>query len=116
MAKAKNMVVSGDYLNKPIMLLKDNLVLLVGFVKQYPLNKDTIEEYEVIDEEKSKSTSSTILRAGVGSALLGPLGLLAGVGAKQKGIYNIAIIFKDGKKSLIEVDEKIYNKLMKVMF
>ena len=115
MAKAKNKVISGDYLNEPIFLMFDQLTMSVGF-KSLPLNKETIEEYEVIDEEKNKSASSTILRAGVGNFLLGPIGLLAGVSGKQKGIYNIAIIFKDGKKSLIEVDEKIYKKELKNMF
>lgn len=38
------------------------------------------------------------------------------ISAKNKGIYQIAIQFKDGKKSLIEVDDKIYKTLIKSCF
>lgn len=34
----------------------------------------------------------------------------------KKGIYLIAIAFKDGKKSLLEVDEKVYKSLLRKMF
>lgn len=115
MAKAKNKVIGGDYLNSPIFLMLGQLSMSVGF-KSIMLDKNVIEEYEVIDEAKIKSASSTIIKAGVGSILLGPIGLLAGVAGKQKGIYNIALHFKDGKKSLIEVDEKIYKKLLQNVF
>ncbi|AWO73868.1 hypothetical protein C1N76_04305 [Geobacillus thermoleovorans] len=52
----------------------------------------------------------------VGSFLLGPVGLLAGLSAKTKGVHVVAIKFKDGKKSLLEVNEKIYAALMKNLF
>lgn len=52
----------------------------------------------------------------VGGALLGPVGLLAGLSAKNKGTHTLVIEFKDGKKSLIEVNEKIYKLLMQKMF
>ena len=48
--------------------------------------------------------------------MLGPVGLLAGLSAKNKGIYTVAIKFKDGKNSLLEVDDKFYKALIKTMF
>lgn len=115
MAKARNKVIEGDYKNSPVFAMFGGLEISVGF-KSLKLNKDTVEEYEVIDQEKNKSAGSTILKAGVGSLFLGPIGLLAGVAGKQKGIYLIAIVFKDGKKSLLEVDEKVYKSLISKMF
>ena len=51
-----------------------------------------------------------------GVALLGGVGILAGLSAKNKGIFTIAIQWKDGKKSLIEIDDKLYKKFINEMF
>ena len=59
---------------------------------------------------------SAVGRAAVGTFLLGPVGLLAGVTAKRKGIYTIALEYHKGGKSLIEIDEKRYKLLIKKMF
>lgn len=116
-------VVAGDYYNHPLMahqpFLKQEILFIVngiGKKNHIIINKDTIEEYEVLDEEQQKSASSAVGRALLGGALLGPVGLLAGVSAKTKGIYRIAIQFKDGKKSLIEADDKMYKKIMQILF
>lgn len=44
------------------------------------------------------------------------VGLAAGLTAKRKGIYMVAIEFYDGKKSLIEINEKAYKNLIRDMF
>ena len=36
--------------------------------------------------------------------------------AKNKGVYTIAIQFKDGKRSLVEVDDKIYKAIVQNCF
>ena len=92
-----------------------------GYLSFKPSIQPSILALFIVDKDlilfnKIKSASSTIIKAGVGNILLGPIGLLAGVAGKQKGIYNIALHFKDGKKSLIEVDEKIYKKLLQNVF
>lgn len=90
------------------------IVLSIG--KPLHLEKSMIESYEVITEDHRKSAVSGVARGAVGAALLGPIGLLAGLSAKNKGTYNIAIKFKDGKNSLLEVNDKIYKEIMKMMF
>lgn len=124
MTKAKNKVISGDYINDSVRIEGFGTQLVFGIGKDgdiftnthITLDKNTVESYEVLTEDKIKSASSTMLRAGAGALLLGPVGLLAGVSGKTKGIYNIAILFKDGKKSLIEIDDKHYKVLMKSLF
>jgi threonine dehydrogenase-like Zn-dependent dehydrogenase len=69
-----------------------------------------------MDESHSKSAVSAVGRGLVGGFILGPVGLLAGLSAKSKGTHVVAIQFKDGKKSLIEMDEKIYKALLKACF
>lgn len=124
MASAKNKVLSGDYVDDSVRIECLGTQLVFGYGKDndlfttthITLDKSTVESYEVLTEDKVKSASSTMLRAGAGALLLGPVGLLAGVSGKTKGIYNVAILFKDGKKSLIEIDDKHYKVLMKVLF
>lgn len=116
---AKNKVIAGDYQGKDITCMFGDLYIFIpdaysgGNVQ---LNKSTIRQYEIVDEESRKSASSAVGRAAVGAAFLGPIGLLAGVTAKRKGIYTVAVEFYDGKKCLMEIDEKRYKELLKKMF
>jgi hypothetical protein len=120
---AKNKVIAGDYDGKSILFSFGTMEVVTGFGKMTPINKDTVDNYEVVDEEKRKSAASAVGRGLVGgiagSLILGPVGLiggLAGLSAKSKGIHIVAIQFKDGKKSLLELDDKYYKGLMKVLF
>lgn len=36
--------------------------------------------------------------------------------AKTKGAYYVAIQFKDGKRSFLEIDDKIYKAIVKELF
>ena len=87
---AKNRVISGDYAGKQIVgggISQAGIVM--GIVKKIFLNSTTVESYEV----------------------------LGGVaGAVSKNGYQVKIIFKDGKKSLLEVDEKIYKAIVQACF
>lgn len=117
MAKARNNVQAGDYIGKQIISTLGIIQIVTGFGKGMKLDKTTVDSYEVITDDHRKSATSGVVRGLVGGALLGPVGILAGgLSAKNKGIYQIAIQFKDGKKSLIEVDDKIYNSLIKCCF
>ena len=80
------------------------------------MNKYQIDNYELITEDKVRSGTSTILRGAAGAAILGPVGLLAAVTGKKKGIFTVAVLWKDGERSLIEVDDKIYKALVSSMF
>lgn len=118
MASAKNKVIAGDYVGKQVLgggVSQAGISL--SFLKQLYLNKTTVESYELITDEHQKSAASGIARGLVGGALLGPVGMLAGgLSAKNKGIYHVAIQFKDGKRSLLEVDDKIYNAIIQACF
>lgn len=117
MASAKNKVIVGDYSGYKIVLKGSDLCVDMIYDKvKILLNKKNIESYEVITEDVVKSGASAILRGMAGVALLGGVGILAGLSAKNKGIYTIAIQWKDGKKSLIEIDDKLYKKFVTGMF
>jgi hypothetical protein len=114
MAKAKNQVIKGKYINKKIYSNNEFLTFYEAGVD--PLRKPYVIEYEIITEEKIKSGTSAILRGAAGVALLGGVGILAGLTAKTNGIYTVAILWKDGERSLIEIDDKLYKVLVKSMF
>lgn len=117
MSKVKNAVIAGEYAGKGIIGTVGIVQIVLGFNKTVVVNNETVESYEVITDEHRKSAASGAARGIVGGALLGPVGMLAGgLSAKSKGIYQIAIQFKDGKKSLIEVDDKIYKAIVKNCF
>ena len=126
MASASNSVIKGNYAGHLIRYNGLDVVitrvtyyrdsLKVNSHNELPLNTSNVKQYEVITEETWKSGSSAILRGALGASVLGPLGLFAGFSAKNKGIYLIAIEWKDGQKSLIEIDEKKYQVLMRRLY
>lgn len=109
---AKNKVIKGDYDGSPVnagynlYIEYDNIEIL----------KSNVVDYEVIDESSRKSAVSAVSRGALGAMLLGPVGLLAGLSAKSKGVHLIAIEFKSGKRSLIEIDDKLYKTFITSMF
>jgi hypothetical protein len=113
---AKNKVIAGDYEGKAVMQTFGIVNVAIGFTKSVEINKNTVDTYEVVDESTRKSAASAVGRGLAGGLLLGPVGMLAGLSAKSKGTHVIAIQFKDGKKSLLEIDDKIYSALMKKLF
>ena len=113
---AKNKVIAGDYEGKLITQAFGIVTLSTSFTKGIQIDKTTVEEYEIIDESSKKSAVSAVGRAFVGGVILGPVGWFAGLSAKSKGVHTLAIQFKDGNKSLIEINDKIYSALIKKLF
>lgn len=113
---AKNKVIAGDYKGKMVICALGNVSISTSLIKSVAINKYTIEGYELVTDEHRKSAASGIVRGIVGGTLLGPVGLLAGLSAKNKSTYTVAISFCDGKQSLIEIDGKIYKALIKSCF
>jgi len=112
---AKNKVIAGDYKNK--MITKTfGIVSITSMLTSVKIDNNTVETYEVVNETHTKSGVSAVGRGLVGGFLIGPAGLLAGLSAKNKGVHTLAIQFKNGKKSLIEVDDEIYNAILKKCF
>ena len=109
---ATNMVISGDYKGSSVSLAWFGGVKIGGI----KLDKSNVDSYEIIDEKNRKSATSAVGRAAVGGFLLGPVGLLAGLSAKSKGTHTIAIYFKNGMKSLVEVDDDIKKQIVTSLF
>ncbi|SCL85117.1 hypothetical protein [Sporanaerobacter sp. PP17-6a] len=111
-----NSVIAGDYKGY-VVKAGFNSVSLCNWLKKIKLSKDIVENYEIINTEYRKSAASGAARGIIGGALLGGAGLIAGsISGKNKGKYQITIQFKDGKRSLLELDDLTYKMLMQVIF
>ena len=130
MAKAMNAVLAGDFARLAVKAGPKGLYLTGktrdGFFYSWiDINRSTVAQYELITDEHRKSAVSGVARGLVGGALLGPVGMLAGaVSAKSKGIYQVAVLFNSddprsatcGKRSLLELDDALYKKLIAACF
>lgn len=111
-----NTVIAGEYVNK-VVVPKSKYMLIGGIGTKVIVNAKTVKAYEIVNENSQKSAASGIARGIVGGALLGGVGAIAGAASgKTKGIHQVAVEFMDGKKSLLELDDKNYNTFVKVCF
>lgn len=113
---AKNWVLEGDYKHKAVIMQGGKAVLNVGLMKNLKLDSSTIDQIEVVDEESQKSMGSAVARGAAGALLLGPLGVVAASTAKAKGVHVVAVQFKDGKRSLMELDDTRFKAIKLAMF
>ena len=113
MGKAKNKVIDGVHKGKSISTnLKNELTINESFTKTISLNSCTCKEYLLLTEDTTKSASSAMARGLLGTILIGAPGLLAGLSAKNIGIYNVIITYRDNTQDLIEIDETYYKILV----
>ena len=80
-----------------------------------PLSK--LESVEVASEESVKRIGGTVGWSIVGTVMLGPVGLLAGLllGGRGKDVTFVAR-FKDGRKLLATTDSKTFTKMKAAVF
>ena len=83
----------------------------------HPITAGNIEEISLATEDNVKRIGGTVGWGIAGAALLGPLGLLAGLllGGKGKDVTFI-LKLKDGRKRLATTDSKPYTKLSALAF
>lgn len=110
---AKNAVIGGDYEGMHVFCMAN----MPAIGSDVPLNRDTVDSVDLIDDNYRKSAKSGLARGIVGGALFGTAGMIAGgLSAKNKGTYHVAVYFKDGKRSLLELDDKHYKVVMRACF
>jgi len=91
------------------------LIILVG-TTCFPNNntnsnkktKKTIKKTIIVSSSSRKKSTSAVGRGLVGATLLGPVGLLAGVGAKTQDSTTFQVIYTDGTQDTITVKNNSY--------
>ena len=69
MASAKNRVIAGDYAGKQVLSTFGMVQIATSLTKGIPINKTTIEGYELITDEHRKSAASGVARGDHGRAV-----------------------------------------------
>lgn len=89
----------------------------VGKLKQAIYNADEVDTLEIASEENVKRLGGTVGWGVAGAALLGPVGLLAGLlaGGKRKQV-TFVVKFTDGRKLLGTASAKGFTKMQAATF
>jgi hypothetical protein len=84
---------------------------------EYLKMAETLKSVEVASEDSVKRVGGTLGWGLAGVAVLGPVGLLAGLllGGKGKDVTFVAN-FKDGRKMMATTDQQSFNKLQALVF
>lgn len=78
------------------------------------ISKDTVERYEEVSSSKNGADASAIAK---GLFWAGLAGGLLGAASSQSASFDIAIYFKNGKKSLIRINNSSsYQDLKSILF
>ena len=116
MARARNKVIAGDYKGKLVGGSFGEAFISLSMTKFLYLNKETVGSLTPLDDDSQISVASAAMRGLVGELVLGPIGLVAAATAKRNGIHIVGIEFKDGKRSVVEVDDKRYRSMVQACF
>lgn len=116
MARARNKVIAGDYKGKLVGGSFGEAFISLTMAKFLYLNKETVDSLTPLDDDNQISVASAAMRGLVGELVLGPIGLVAAATAKRNRIHIVGIEFKDGKRSVVEIDDKRYRNLVQACF
>lgn len=111
-----NYVLEGKFKDKEVYhFSKQEYIEIIGGGYLTKLN---ITSYAVLDENNKNSSEYSFWKGVLGVTLFGSLGVVAGISGKNKSSkeYLISIEWKDGNKSLILIDDKLYKVFIKSMF
>lgn len=117
MAKVSNRVIAGDYTGRKVRCSRNRIAFTKTFSAPIEVNDVTVAKYEVIDQENTKNLVSAFGRGLIGNMLFGSVGMVAGaMSAKNSTAVIVSIEFKNGDKSLVEIDKNIYKVLLKILY
>lgn len=116
MARARNKVILGDYEGKLVGSFGNSAYIIIKLGQNLDLNRQSVANLVPLDDDSQISIPSAATRGLIGELLLGPIGLVAAATAKRHGIHIVGIEFKDGKRSVLEIDDKIYKALVTSCF
>ena len=110
---------AGDFKKGPgHRFMSNQLIMLVeGRFLGETIEASQIEELEVASEQNVKRLGGTVGWGIAGAALLGPVGLLAGLlaGGRGKSVTFVCKL-KDGRKFMASAPSKVYTQMLAAVF
>lgn len=87
------------------------------YLKVPELNPNGIKKTVIVATDSKLKVGSVLARGAIGSAIFGPVGLLAGVTAKSKNTTTFQVIYNNGKKDIITTknDSFLFNEYCKYL-
>lgn len=101
-------IIGGAYQNSYVMPnLRSGFYVAAGITKKIQLDETNIEKVELYSESTDKSFSFG--KATAGAVMFGPIGAIAGLAGKNKNERIYKIVWRDGRKSLVQADKALAN-------
>ena len=114
--RAKNKIISG-FLQEYHFVKKYGKLYLKCLESEFAVNQMTVQSVQVIDQREVPSLGSMLMRGFILSKIFGLLGIVAGTAtAKTNAIYHIKMTFENGGSGLAEVDQRVYDLLVRELF
>ena len=116
MASARNIVLAGDYAGSRVFAISAKLAYISGTMTKTEdvyLTEKNLVRFELMTEDVIRSGNSLLLTGPLDPACLVKLRLRASEAMQKKGIYTVAVKFHDDRRSLLEVDERIYHAVVR---
>ena len=113
---AKGKVVAGDYCGYDVIAYNNKCFFMLH-LKRIRVDKSIVSKYELVNDVQNHSYWKTLGKGAVGGMLFGTVGMLVGVASNStKTTYLLSIEFKDGKKSLIEIESDEYKSILCALY
>ncbi len=110
---AKNRVIAGDYKGKRVMAFHEKCAYIsLGFWNQFVLTKADIRSYEILGEGSEGCAGEPAGSGLIDGFLSGADNSLAKLSEKKEGLHIMALEFSEGKKSLICVNDVVFNAII----
>ena len=103
-------VLNGAYKGYGIRTTLNGKVLIQKWKEKVYLDDTTIKSYEIMDKSEGKSSVAKTIGLG---AIFGMAGALAGANSKKGGKTTIKITWKNGDKSIIELDKDTFKVFLR---
>lgn len=104
-------IINGEYKGWGIRATLAGKVVVQRWSKKVFMDATTIESYEIIDKTEGKASLGKAVGMG---AVFGVAGALAGANSKKDAKTTVKINWKDGKKSIAELDPQTFSAFMRV--
>lgn len=106
---ASNVVIAGDYQGWNVIYSFGKLYFMKGLKKEV-ITKSMVAKWEVVQNVNQNSFWKSMAGAHVGSMFFGSAGAFIGANAaaNRPDDYMVSIEFVSGKRSLVQIEYKLY--------
>lgn len=111
-----NLVVAGDYQDWNVIYTFGKLYFMKGLKKEL-ITKSMVAKWEVVQNVNQNSFWKSMAGAHVGSMFFGSAGAFIGANAaNRQDDYLVSIEFISGKRSLLQIEYKLYMTFIKYFY